>query len=70
MKRELPAIVPHAKPQMERNNVACEEAGRSGIITPDFDNIPADKLAEAKEKIAAVPYVFAVYQNCREYPVT
>ena len=60
LKRKLPAIVPHANPQRERNIIACEEAGRSGIITPDFDNIPVEKLAEAKEKIAAVPYVFAV----------
>ena len=61
LKKELlPAITPNANPQTQRNNVACEEAGRSGIVQIDLDDIPADELQSAIKAIAVHPYVLAV----------
>jgi len=59
-KKLLPAITPNANPQVLRNNVACEEAGRSGIVCLDLDDIPVAELELARAKIAALPYVLAI----------
>ena len=59
-KKLLPAITPNANPQRERNNAACEEAGRSGAVQIDLDGIPADELPSAIKAIATLSYVFAI----------
>jgi len=61
LKKELlPAITPHAKPQAQRNNAACDEAGRSGTALVDIDGIPGGELEPTKANIVALPYVYAV----------
>lgn len=57
LKEALPAIVFGSEPQTKRNNDACTA---NGVICLDFDHVPVDELGSAKEKIAALPYVFAV----------
>jgi len=57
LKQTLHAVVFGSEPHTERKNVACKH---NGIICLDFDSIPKDALESAKQKIAAVPYVFAV----------
>ena len=59
-KKFLPAITPNANPQRERNNVACEEAGRTGVVQIDLDDIPANELPSAIKAIVALPYVLTV----------
>ena len=57
LKRELPAVVFGSEPQEHRKAEYCTP---NGILCIDFDNISADKIDEAKQAIASVPYVFAV----------
>ena len=57
LKQSLPAVVLGSEPQTERKAKSCIP---NGIIVIDFDNIPPDKLEEAIQAIAAIPYVFAV----------
>ena len=56
LKKGTPAVVFGSLPQAKRNADACIP---NGIICLDFDNIPTVELESAKEKIAAVPYIFA-----------
>ena len=58
LKIRLPAILFGSDPQEERKAALCQP---NGIFVLDFDNIPPEELDTAKEKIAAVDYVFAVF---------
>ena len=60
LKQTIHAVVFGSEPQEQRNNDACEKAGRNGVICLDFDHIPADALESAKKTIVEVPYIFAV----------
>jgi hypothetical protein len=57
LKLQLPAVIFGSEPQDERKAAACTQ---NCFVCLDFDSIPADKLDEAKAKIAAKPYVVAV----------
>lgn len=57
LKKRLTGVVFGSEPQKKRTAKDCT-ANR--VLGVDLDNIPTDELESAKEKIAAVPYVFAV----------
>ena len=60
LKKQLPAVVFGSELQEIRRANACAP---NGVFVLDFDNIPQNELESAREKIASVPYVFAVVKS-------
>ena len=60
LKKRLPAVTLQSEPCTQRSKENCKS---NGLVCLDFDNI--GNLAEAKRKIASVPYVLAVFTSAR-----
>ena len=63
LKHQLPCIVFGSEPQPEWNASACKPNGVRCIC---FNDIPQEKIEEAKAEIAECPYVFAVWRATSE----